>query len=253
MGLGLGAAPMSSMTARGATLLILLLGGLLALRFWGEEARGNRAYRDGDFPTAVQRYRAALLRGRSTPRLEYNLGTALFQLGEAEEAQRLLEGTLRAQSPELRARAFYNLGNVLAQSGTVTAERLRAAIAAYRRTLLLEPERAGARWNLELAMRRLQELEDRRQPLAGPEQRPRVPPRAAGAGEDRRPQEGAGEAAIPRPGPAQRETGAAEDLAEPPFPLELAEQILRAVEERERSLQREKLRRRRGGASGPDW
>lgn len=237
----------------GLALLIALTAILLGFRFWGQEPGGNRAYRDGDYLKAVERYRAALVRGATTPRLEYNLGTALFQVGEAQDAQRLLESALRAQAPELRAHAFYNLGVVLTRSGATSAENLRAAVAAYRRSLLLDPHNEDARWNIELAMRRLQELEQTSRPLAGSGQQGQAPPQPPGAGDEQFPREGEGVAQLPQPGETERPSGAAEDLAEPPFPLELAEQILRAVEERERSLQREKLRRQRTRASGPEW
>ncbi|MGD2153015.1 MAG: tetratricopeptide repeat protein [Gemmatimonadales bacterium] len=232
---------------------IVLTAALLGFSFWGQEPGGNRAYRGGDYAKAVERYRAALARGAAAPRLEYNLGTALFRVGQAEEARLLLESALRAQSPELRARAFYNLGVVLTQGDPPRAEDLRAAIAAYRRSLLLDPSNEDARWNIELAMLRLQELERTRQPLAGSGQQGEAPPQPPGAGDEQRPREGAGPTPLPQPGESERPSGAAGDLAAPPFPLELAEQILRAVEERERSLQREKLRRQRTQTAGPEW
>jgi Ca-activated chloride channel family protein len=246
------AAAMRNMTPRRSAMMVVLAALLLGFRFWGQEPSGNRAYRNAAYPKAVERYRAALSRGGSTPRLDYNLGTALFQIGESEEAQRMLETALRAQAPELRARAFYNLGNVLAQGSAVSAETLQYAIEAYRRSLMLEPQSDNARWNLELALRRLEELERNRPPFAGSEGQAEAP-QQPGAGAAQRPREGAGEAPLPQPGDTQRQRGAAEDQAEPPFPLELAEQILRAVEDRERGLQREKLRRQRRRASGPDW
>jgi tetratricopeptide (TPR) repeat protein len=244
---------MNHVASRGLALPIVLTAVLLGFRFWGQEPGGNRAYRDGDYSRAVERYRAALIRGTSTPRLEYNLGTALFQIGEAQDAQGLLESALRAQAPELRARAFYNLGNVLTQGGEASAEDLQTAIEAYRRSLLLDPRNENARWNIELAMRWLQELEQTRQPLAGAGEQGQAPPQPPGAGDEQLPREGEGAAPLPQPGETERPSGAADELAEPPFPLELAEQILRAVEERERSLQREKLRRQRTRASGPEW
>lgn len=245
---------MNRATFRGwAVPLGLALTLVLGFRFWGQEPGGNRAYRDGDYSKAIERYRAALIRGASTPRLEYNLGTALFQVGELEEAQRFLGSALRAQDPELRASAFYNLGVVLTQSGSDSADNLRAAVEAFRRSLLLDPHDQDARWNLELAMRRLRELDQTSQPLAASGEQGEAPPQPPGAGDEQLPREGEGSEPLPQPGETEQPGGALEDLAEPPFPLELAEQILRAVEERERSLQREKLRRQRRRVSGPEW
>ncbi len=244
---------------RGTTLRGFVLGVTLVaisgFQFWGGEARGNRAYRKGEYLRAVERYRTIMSRRGATPRLDYNLGTALLRLGESQEARELLAAALREQSPELRARAFFNLGNALARGtpGQMTsADDLRAGVEAYRRSLLLEPNREDTRWNLELAMRRLEDLERNPPPLSGSGDQQDAPPRD-GIGEDDREQQGGEDATFPQPGESERQQSIAPDMAEPPFPLELAEQILRAVEERERSLQREKLKRQRTRGRGPDW
>ena len=239
------------------TLALLLGFAVLGLRALAQEEGGNRAYRRGDYGKAVDRYREAVARSGGSPRLQYNLGTALFRLDRSAEARKRLMEALEAQAPELRARAFYNLGNALArdpEGGTASAEELRAAIDAYRRSLLLDPGRDDARWNLELAMRWLEERQ-RNPPLQPPQQRPDVTPQGEGSGAEPRPQEGSGRPAFPRAGDARgpEETEGTLDASEAPFPRELAEQILRAVEGQERSLQREKLRRQRQRTRGPDW
>ncbi|MGD2218479.1 MAG: hypothetical protein PVJ64_17105, partial [Gemmatimonadales bacterium] len=181
---------MKPIASGGTSLSIVLAAVLLGFRFWGQEPGGNRAYRDGDYSTAVERYRSALMRGASTPRLEYNLGTALLQIAERREAQRFLESALRAQTPELRAHAFYNLGNVLTHGASASAEDIKAAIQAYRRSLLLDPQNENARWNIELAMRRLQEMQRLSQPLAGSGEQGQAPPQPPGVGDEQLPREG---------------------------------------------------------------
>lgn len=229
---------------------------LVALRLPGQQEGGNRAYRAGDYSKAVKRYREALAR-KATPGLHYNLGTALLGTGELGDASDELSTALDARDPELRARVFYNLGNAnLRSAGSGDADnarRLRAAIDAYRRSLLLEPGQADARWNLELALRRLQEEERRsQQAMSGDRAQPQSQPRDEGG--DRKPQASRSPTqATPRPGqeppPSQAQPG---DLA--PLPPSLAEQILRGVEEQERGLQREKLRQQHPTRrTGPDW
>jgi Ca-activated chloride channel family protein len=235
----------------GVALLVL---GTLGFQWWGQEESGNRAYRRGDYPSSVERYRSALAKSGGSPRLLYNLGTALSRLGESDGARETLLESLEDQSPELRSRAFYNLGNVLAQApegDRVEAEHIRAAIDAYRRSLLLDPERGDARWNLELAMRRLDELEQQ-QSLESGDENAGDPPESEGA-EDRQRPEGGQDSRAPRTGETRFPEGSDLGDADSPLPRELAEQILRAVEENERSLQREKQRRQRGRVTGPDW
>ncbi len=223
----------------------------LGLRLWSQEAAGNRAYRRGDYARAAERYREALAEEGGNPRLDYNLGTALLRQAELEAARGRLTAALGARTPDLRSQAFYNLGNAHAEdAGDGGAEPLRAAIAAYRRSLLLDPDQEDARWNLELALRRLEE--ETQAALSGPEQSP-TPPRELEEGEGSEPAQGAGPPPLPQPGEVPPPEGAARETPDSPFPRELAEQVLRAVEERERGLQREKLRRQRRGTTGPDW
>lgn len=223
-------------------------------RPWGQEPSGNRAYRDGDYASAVERYREARAKRPEDPRLSYNLGTALLRLGESDLASERLIESLDAQSPELRARAFYNLGNALIQrGGAENAEALRSAIEVYRRSLLLDSGRADARWNLELALRRLEALESAQPPLSGPDQEPSGTP----AGDPGEEQEGlrgeASTAGAEGSGASSLDERAERGSADSALPRDLAEQILRAVEERERGLQREKMRKERRRTRGPDW
>ncbi|UCF19859.1 MAG: tetratricopeptide repeat protein [Gemmatimonadota bacterium] len=232
-------------------ILIVAIG--VGLRFLAQEPKGNRAYRGGRLGEAAESYREALAKGDASPRLHYNLGTTYLRLGEAESARERLGVALQAQAPELRARAFYNLGNAYSQEvATPTPESLRAAIEAYRRSLLLEPGNEDARWNLELAQRRLAELERQPPPSGGQEG---AAPSRRGEDSDSGAGSGAGESpqTLPQPGSEQAEAGVQLGTGEAPFPRELAEQVLRAVEERERALQREKLRRQRSRVTGPDW
>jgi tetratricopeptide (TPR) repeat protein len=227
------------------------------LQVWGQEEAGNRAYRRGAIGEAVERYREAIAATGGSARLRYNLGTALLSLGEPEQAAEEFRAALEAASPELRARAFYNLGNALARTtgaGSATADDLRAAIEAYRRSLLLDPAGDDARWNLELALQRLQEVERDHASLSGPQaQRKAGEGEGPGAGAPQRPQAEGGTEPVPQTGAAEARPAAGGALADAPLPIELAEQVLRAVEERERDLQREKLRRTRKRVRGPDW
>lgn len=227
--------------------------GLAGFRFLAQEPAGNRAYRGGDYAKAAQRYRRALADGEDTPRLRHNLGTALLWLEENEAARDHLTRALEARSPGLRALAFYHLGNAHAvtSEGRTTERDLVTAIDAYKRALLLDPQFDDARWNLELATQRLRQLRSTVQSDA--DEPPSESDRGEGGGAPERPQ-GMGGAA-PAPGSERGGAGVEMDRAgaRSPLPIELAEQILRAVEEQERSLQREKLRSAKQRVTGPDW
>jgi hypothetical protein len=105
---------------------------------------------------------------------------------------------------------------------------------------------------MELAMRRLRKLESMPSGSSEEDRRAEGPQGPTGEAGDR-PANTGGEAPKPSAGSAGMGELAGRQTAIGPLPPDLAEQILRAVEEQERGLQREKLRRSKKRGSGPDW
>jgi len=201
----------------------------------GELERGNRLYRAGRYAEAVVAYQEALRAGEDSPRLHYNLGTALLQLGRYQEAQRAFGQALTTVDPELRQRALYNLGNRFLlegrQPGDRQGELLTAAIEAYRQALRIDPADVNAKWNLELALREQAEQEQRQPP----------PSQSQEEEEPDEPQQGGGGGAQEPASGDEGDAGSAQE--ERPLSQDQADRILRAAEQDERDLAREKLRR----------
>jgi Ca-activated chloride channel homolog len=213
----------------------------------GDFERGNRHYRAGRYEQAVEAYRAALEDGDDRAELRYNLGTALLRLGRYEEAQQFLEAALEDVEPALRQRTLYNLGNRVLEEGRASAEPeqrnrlLDAAIDAYKDALRLDPSDQDAKWNLELALR------DQEQP-------PEEDPQDDQDQQDQRDQDqgGGGEAPSPNAPQGDEPNGGGDTPA--PLTPQQAEQIMNAVEQDERELYQEQLRR--GARETPvarDW
>ena len=208
-----------------------------AAAFGGLE-RGNRLFRDGRYAEAVEAYRAALEDGDDSPVLRYNLGTALLQLGRYAEAEEQLRAALAVVEPDTRQFVYYNLGQRFLEDARqsadpgATATLYDAAIEAYRQALRLRPADRDAKWNYELA---LQEREEQ-------------PPQQGGGGgdedqQDQDPQpgdQGTGGQTSGREDESPR-GGSGEQTA--PMTQEQAERILSAVEQDERELFRERLRK----------
>ncbi|HEX7599604.1 MAG TPA: tetratricopeptide repeat protein, partial [Polyangia bacterium] len=126
---------------------------------WNPLQRPNRAVTDGNASMqkgkteeALSRYDEAVAALPSDPGVHFNRGTALLSLSRYEEATAELMRATEAKSPPLKAAAFYNLGNSYFKS-----ERYADAIAAYKRSLGLDPNDMRAKWNLELALQKKQE------------------------------------------------------------------------------------------------
>lgn len=205
--------------------------------------QGNRLYRDGEYRRAAEEYAGALAEGDRSPELRYNLGTALLQLEAHDSARAHLEAAASAGDSLVRGRAAYNAGNTdLAPvfAGRVPLgerrARLERAVAAYRRALLLDPEDADAKWNLELALRLLEQDEP--------------PQPSGGGGGDEGGGDGSGEdEADPRPSPSAGGEGGSAGMTQ-----EEAERILAGARRAERDLTQEKLRKQQPrGRWVRDW
>lgn len=163
-------------------------------------AAGNQAFEAGEFRSALEAYeRAATERGTAAG-IELDKGVALYKLAETAadtaERDRLLEraeGAFRlaadTSSSQLKSAAYYNLGNAAFLRG-----RWPEAIDAYRKALRADQENDDARYNLELALRKLER--NASPPQSGQGQ----PSQGGGQGQNGQPQD-------PSQGPRDDEPG----------------------------------------------
>jgi Ca-activated chloride channel homolog len=134
--------------------LLLLLGG--CSRGALDARKGARLYASGEFAASAKLLDGALA-ADSTPVRAYSAGNAYYRLKRYEDAavryRRAATG-----SAELRQRSVFNLGNALVRAAEEAPERgqlLLDAIAAYEEALRLQPGDVDAKWNLEIAVKRL--------------------------------------------------------------------------------------------------
>lgn len=118
---------------------------------------GNAQMKAGKPEQALGHYDDAVKRLPQDPSAHFNRGAALYGLSRWEEAaQSFLEAT-EAKPPELKASAFYNLGNAFFQG-----KKFGEAVEAFKKSLAYNPGDKRAKWNLELALRSKKE-EDKKQ------------------------------------------------------------------------------------------
>jgi tetratricopeptide (TPR) repeat protein len=204
---------------------------LLALLATGSD-EAWRAFERGDPRAAAEYFRVEADAEPGSPVHRYNLGTSLLAAGEYEEARAHLAAAATSGTEGVDQAAFYNLGNSFlhpafpAEPSPERRELLLFAVDAYRNALLLDPDDFDAKWNLELALRLLEE--------DPPEPSPDAPEGGGGgSGESTR----EGELGDPEPQPAD---GAG---PQPRLTPEEAERMISAAEEREVGTQQERLRR----------
>ena len=134
---------------------VLALGMTVLAGSCSPDRQGERLYHQARFPEAYGVFRRGLERD-SSARLAFDAGAALYRLERYDEAVAAFQRA--ARTGELRQPSLYNLGNALvraAEERPGDPARLLDAVAAYEEALHLAPDDAEARWNLEVALRRL--------------------------------------------------------------------------------------------------
>jgi len=138
-----------ALASLGMTILAALLGSCSAA------GRGERLYHQGKYGDAYGVIHAAQI-GDTSARLAFDAGSALYRLERYEEAAEQFRAA--ASDPGLRQRSLYNLGNAMvraAEEKTGTPDPLYRAAEAFEGALRLDPRDQDAKWNLEIALRRL--------------------------------------------------------------------------------------------------
>ena len=145
-------------TALAASLLVLL-GGCAGK---SSSAKAAAAYHAKEYGRAAAQYRAIIEEGDRSGATMYNYGTSLLAADSLAPAAEALERAAETRDPEIRYRALFNLGLAHLQRGLALPEQqasepLDAALAAYKKVLLLRSGDPDAKWNYELALRKKQQ------------------------------------------------------------------------------------------------
>ncbi|MDO8368840.1 MAG: tetratricopeptide repeat protein [Saprospiraceae bacterium] len=119
--------------------------------------KGDRAYDRELYKAAEKEYRTAADRDMGNPQAVYNLGNTLYQQGKFEDAEeRFLQVTNHTKTPAHRADALHNLGNAFLKQ-----RKYKEAVRAYEESLRVCPADLGAKQNLQMAKKKLQEEEQK--------------------------------------------------------------------------------------------
>jgi len=110
---------------------------------------GNAQLKGGKPEQALAEYDKAAKALPGEPGVHFDRGAALYALSRYDEAEQEFLRATEAKTTPLKASAFYNLGNAFFKT-----EKYGDAIAAYRRSLALDPNDIKAKWNLELAQKK---------------------------------------------------------------------------------------------------
>ena len=119
--------------------------------------QGNQRMKAGKAEEALGFYDKAVARLPNDPGAHFDRGAALYALSRFDEAgQEFLRAT-EAKEGALKATAFYNLGNAFFKK-----DKFKEAVEAYKRAMALDPHDARAKWNLEIALKKQKDEEEKK-------------------------------------------------------------------------------------------
>ena len=138
-----------------AFLLALACGVCMAQTDRKEVRAGNRQYKKGNWQNAEIEYRKAQAKDSTSFAAGYNLAGALYREGKFDEAAKTLDRLKEIAPASGRAADyFYNQGNVAVQK-----KDWKAAVEAYKQSILLNPEDLEAKENYAYAKQMLKDEE----------------------------------------------------------------------------------------------
>ena len=150
---------------------------LLAPAALGTPADARRAMEQNDFGRALRLYEKLLEDSPEDARLHYNAGAAAYGAGDFEKARNYFNSTLASPDAPLplQQRAFYNLGNAMFRLGETTenpddkAKQWIGALKKYEgasdlsKQLEKTPDDKDARFNTDVVKKRLEQLKQQQQ------------------------------------------------------------------------------------------
>jgi Ca-activated chloride channel family protein len=119
-------------------------------------SKGNKLYQEGKYQEAVKLYEEAAVDKPEEFALQYNLANALQQSQDFANSWKTYQRAVQLGDTNQQALAFYNLGNNLFR-----LEQYPEAVAAYKRAVELNPSDRNAKYNFELALKKMQEQASR--------------------------------------------------------------------------------------------
>jgi Ca-activated chloride channel family protein len=118
---------------------------------------GNAKMKAGKADEALAAYDKAVAELPADPGAHFDRGTALAALSRFDEAADEFLRATEAKETSLKAAAFYNLGNAFFKK-----DKFKEAVETYKRALALDPKDERAKWNLEIALKKKRQEDEKK-------------------------------------------------------------------------------------------
>jgi Ca-activated chloride channel family protein len=124
--------------------------------------KAQQLYEAGKYLEAYEAYQR-VLRQEGGPEVRYNTANTLYRMRQYTDAAKNWRDAVNT-APAQKENAFYNMGNAYvraAQDANALSRYLDRAVEAYEEALRINPNDQEAKWNLEVALRRRGDTDER--------------------------------------------------------------------------------------------
>ena len=120
--------------------------------------KGMKEYKRNNFDEARKYYESVLEERKDDSAANFGLGVSAYQQGDIKSAMEAFDRILRDDEPELKAKSYYNMGNILYEQ-----QRSEESLAFFKKALELDPGDTDAKFNYEILKYHLQPQEQQQQ------------------------------------------------------------------------------------------
>ncbi|MBD3297735.1 MAG: tetratricopeptide repeat protein [candidate division Zixibacteria bacterium] len=131
---------------------------LQADEFASRNNRANELVEEGQLERALQEYREIKIEQPDKPEIDYNIGNVYHLKNQFDSAATEYQDALASLEGPVTPNAFYNLGNTLFRM-----QQYDLAVESYKQALMDDPDDEDAKYNLELALKKMQEQDSTQQ------------------------------------------------------------------------------------------
>lgn len=124
---------------------------VLQIGFISASDDGQKYFDIGDFEEARKYYETIIQQGGDVDKASFGIGASAYKMGDIETAIKAFEQALNTEDTELKANACYNMGNSLYK-----AQRMEESMAFYKKALELNPKDRDAKYNYEMLKYQMQ-------------------------------------------------------------------------------------------------
>jgi Ca-activated chloride channel homolog len=130
--------------------------------------KANKEYKKGQYDPAVSLYRDAEVEDPEEKAFSYNLANALYRKGDYETAAKSYERAFSSKDKGLKAKAYFNAGNNYYREAAKSQdqggqEKLNDAVKMYKEVLKIDPSDQSAKFNLQKTLEKLEQLKQQQQ------------------------------------------------------------------------------------------